>query len=982
MRVHRERILKLLPVVLLISLLFARPSLTAPLSRMVLTISPDQVVGQPLQGTGQIILLDSNNQFVTDYDLAANPISLTSTTGVLTPSLLSDTSLLSGGILSFLADSVTYTGLSGKIPVGASNGTISSSNVIVSFSGYDILKVFDFKGDPLTQVYQGLPTIIRAEVRNGGSLAAIANPSLRTYFVSGGGSIKVFFPPHSDGVIDTVSITDTATAAPGPDTLVLELDSRYQLNGNTYQVISVTKVPVTVLTPASIAFVDNSFKPDSAYAGTNFPISFQIVTTGFSGPIDSASALIQLVQDSGGGVVATLFDASPVAASYHNDTITYSGLVGRLDPAISLTPGWYRIGLSYRLISGGSVFTLTGIRPDSLYVLPQNGPSYEAGSLSPGHVAAGAETSFQFKLTVANGELEIEPGTATFSLAGTGFAATVNLVIPNNRLTSGENILSTENIFIPANQLNTNLQASMELHFRLPGAPTYLIYTTNFGGQQIGVEQQPVVQIVSVAVSAPNQPKVNTRQNFEIVAQIANLSTSVVDQVTLRLTSNGSSIDSLLKTVTQIPPSATDTVTFNVMAASQANIAEVFSVDVVSSDARVLPPVDNIAVVTIQNPAVLALTHEIVGVRSGFVTHGAQFTLVMGLTNLYRQGGITPASYHLSTGGVNLGVPPSDTVGLFSDRSPAAFTFTAPSADTTLNIEFSITQASIDQNTGQLAALSDSVFQFSVRVISGEAVLSASGKSTLSVPLVVGEKADLFSLRLANGSSPGASSMLLNSVSLRFSDRLGNLINIRNLFDLSRTGLYVAGDLVSTAVSSDNQLILTLAGMSIPPADSAELTFGAVALAFLDQGMGIRIDSSDIGAKFAGGPDSGQAVEIKPRVPGQPVFSALFSTSQNDFAASFMVQNNPWHPSTGPAQFAYHLDLPAALDFRIFTLTGEEVLEREIAAGMPQTTAGSHVIAWDGKNGDGDIVLNGIYIVSLRNLASGITARLKLAVIK
>ncbi len=549
-------------------------------------------------------------------------------------------------------------------------------------------------------------------------------------------------------------------------------------------------------------------------------------------------------------------------------------------------------------------------------------------------------------------------------------------------MVSGENILSTENIFIPANQLNTNLQASIEIHFRLSGAPTYLIYTTNFGGQQIAVQQQPVIQIVSVDVAAPNQPKVNTRQNFQIVTEIANLSTSTVDQVTLRLTSNGSSIDSMVKTAGPISPSATDTVTFTVMAAGQANIAEVFSVDVVSSDARVLPPVDNIAVVTIQNPAVLALTHEIVGAASGLVTYGAQFTLVMGLTNLYRQGGITPASYHLSSGGVDLGVPPEDTLGQFSDRSPASFSFTAPSIDTTLRIQFSITEASIDQNTASPAALSDSVFQFSVRVISGKAVLTAGGTPTRSVPLVVGERADLFLIHLANGSSPGASPMNLNSIALRFSDRLGNLLNIRNLFDLNQTGLYIGNQLASRAATSDNQLIMSFTGLSILPADTLDLIFRAVALAPLDQGMGIRIDSSGIAASFASGPDSGQPVDIKPPVAGQAVFSSLFATSQSDFAASFMVENNPWHPSSGQAQFAYNLAQPTALDFRIFTLTGEEVLSRIIPAGSPLSTIGSHTIGWDGRNGIGNMVLNGIYIVSLRNDVTGITARLKLAVIK
>ena len=110
--------------------------------------------------------------------------------------------------------------------------------------------------------------------------------------------------------------------------------------------------------------------------------------------------------------------------------------------------------------------------------------------------------------------------------------------------------------------------------------------------------------------------------------------------------------------------------------------------------------------------------------------------------------------------------------------------------------------------------------------------------------------------------------------------------------------------------------------------------------------------------------------------------STLFPTSQNDFANSFVVENNPWHPGAGEARFAYYLSEESGLEFRIFTITGEEVLSRIISEGSASTTIGSHIITWDGKNGAGDKVLDGIYVVSLRNVTTGTTARLKLAVLK
>ncbi|MFZ1685146.1 MAG: hypothetical protein WAU88_13610 [Candidatus Zixiibacteriota bacterium] len=937
-----------------------------------------------MQTTAQLILLDSTNALKTDYDLTVEPISLLIGTGTLNPSQLIDSTLFSGGIVNFLPSGVTYAGPSGKFPIHVTNGSVASSDVIVSFNGYDILKVFDFKGDPLTQVYQGLPTAIRAAVRNGGSLLASTNPSLKTYFSSGGGSIKAFFQPHNNGTIDTVTIIDTAFVTPGSDTLVLQLDSKYLIGGNTFTVSSLSKLPVTVLTPASIALVDRSFKPDSAYVATSFPMSFAVKTTGFSGPIDSATAVVKLYDSNSGLPAATLFDAPISFSSFTNDTIKYGGLVGKIDQSLALTPGWYPVHLAYRLISGGSVFTIPDQRVDSMYVLPQTGPSYVAGSLAPDHVAAGAEASFQFKLLVNNGGVEIEPGTAIFSLAGTGFAATVNIVIPGDFLAHGENILKSENIFVPGNQLDKILTATAELHFRLPGAATYLIYQTNFGGQSISVQQLPVVQIVRADMVAPNPPKINTRQAFEISAQIANLSSSPSDSLVLRLTSDGGSVDSQFVTVPQIPAMDTVTALFNVVAANQSNDVEVFSVDIVSADAQILPPQDNIALVTIQNPAVLVLTHDVVGTQGGFVSYGQQFSLVIGLSNLFRQGGITDASYILSTGGVDLGVPAVDTIGQLSDRSGLTFAFRAPSVDTTLRITFTITDPPLDLNTGLPASLTNTVYQFTLRVISGQSELAIGSTILRTVPIVINEQAELFSLNFSNGTSVGGSSIKVLTLSLRFSNRLGELINIHDMFDLSQTGLYSGDQLLTTATVLDNEMVLGVADDSlvIPAADNRSLTFRGLLRTELTQGLGIRLDSSSVDAVFVGGPNQGESAIVTPAVHGQAILSQLFAVSQSDFSTSFMVENNPWHPGSGEARFAYNLSQQTSLEFRILTLTGELVLEQKFPEGDPKTTSGSHILTWDGKNGGGDIVRDGVYIVMLRDVVTGVTSKLKLAVVK
>ena len=82
-------------------------------------------------------------------------------------------------------------------------------------------------------------------------------------------------------------------------------------------------------------------------------------------------------------------------------------------------------------------------------------------------------------------------------------------------------------------------------------------------------------------------------------------------------------------------------------------------------------------------------------------------------------------------------------------------------------------------------------------------------------------------------------------------------------------------------------------------------------------------------------------------------------------------------------QFAYFLDSPGRIEFRVFTLVGEEVFARDIPFGSPGTEVNSrHLISWDGRNNDGGMVLNGVYIAILKQPSSGQQATMKVAVLK
>jgi hypothetical protein len=65
---------------------------------------------------------------------------------------------------------------------------------------------------------------------------------------------------------------------------------------------------------------------------------------------------------------------------------------------------------------------------------------------------------------------------------------------------------------------------------------------------------------------------------------------------------------------------------------------------------------------------------------------------------------------------------------------------------------------------------------------------------------------------------------------------------------------------------------------------------------------------------------------------------------------------------------------------KIYTLSGELVYEESVPPGDARTTAGPHELEWNGRNGQGEIVRNGIYICVLN--AGGNSATFRIAVAK
>ena len=90
---------------------------------------------------------------------------------------------------------------------------------------------------------------------------------------------------------------------------------------------------------------------------------------------------------------------------------------------------------------------------------------------------------------------------------------------------------------------------------------------------------------------------------------------------------------------------------------------------------------------------------------------------------------------------------------------------------------------------------------------------------------------------------------------------------------------------------------------------------------------------------------------------------------------------NPFNPPNQPATIAWKITDNANVTLRVYTQTGKLVLLKEFASGGQGGQAGLNQFVWDGKNGKGEVVSSGGYIVMIEAPGTGVIRR-KIAVIR
>jgi len=115
------------------------------------------------------------------------------------------------------------------------------------------------------------------------------------------------------------------------------------------------------------------------------------------------------------------------------------------------------------------------------------------------------------------------------------------------------------------------------------------------------------------------------------------------------------------------------------------------------------------------------------------------------------------------------------------------------------------------------------------------------------------------------------------------------------------------------------------------------------------------------------------------RAGGGLPFAPLTSPELTLFAKAHGYPN-PFHAGREAVRLSYVLAQDASVHVGIYTLFGDLVRELSLQAGTTGGTRGLNEVAWDGRNGKGDLVSAGVYVARIEG--TGTTEQIKVGVLR
>ncbi len=609
-------------------------------------------------------------------------------------------------------------------------------------------------------------------------------------------------------------------------------------------------------------------------------------------------------------------------------------------------------------------------------------------SISPASASAGADVSFNFDLNlIGSFPVVIDGENSKLSITDGSTTGSARLEQDQYELVPGGNSLTSGPIFIPPSWKGKELTAYLHLVGREAGILN--VDTELEFAFPLTIEEVPGLQVLSLEVEAPNAPFINTGQRFALVAKIVNRSSmNINEQIYVRFTSDGQSIlpdQPIVAIIPNIIAHDTITLTPTVFADSMPNPAEQFSVEIERpSGVEVLPPIDDKTLIIIQEPASVDISPVVVDIPGTvpIIDFSERFKVKASFDNFHLlqvEGGSLALDY---SGPGDFGVTfpmvkPFDSIIIWE--------LTAPAADVISNLVLVWKEAPVDLNTGEPAKISEEPILIPFIVRESVTRLVARAEASLETrPLQRGVSGRLFDLSLGNATNDNRSTLKLNSILIELTDRDNNKIDARSVVDTDGFDFYVNGQPAGQARFVNDNLGYKFSEAIIYPGQELVLEMRLTPKAGTPfDYFNMFLNGSLISAEIIEGPRTGQSVPVNS--VGDQAFEVSLRKAiiAEDLGESFKNYPNPFDPTRTATEFRYFLETDSDVDIYIFTATGEEVRRLHLDIGGNGGAAGTNdQIYWDGRNGEGDVVLNGIYIALIEVASTGQKAKLKIAVVK
>ncbi len=240
-------------------------------------------------------------------------------------------------------------------------------------------------------------------------------------------------------------------------------------------------------------------------------------------------------------------------------------------------------------------------------------------------------------------------------------------------------------------------------------------------------------------------------------------------------------------------------------------------------------------------------------------------------------------------------------------------------------------------------------------------------------------------LELLNPAPPDAGDLVVDAITLHARDGGKGVTAMGALATELRA---YHGDVLWGATGAidrgDTTAVISAAhGFLLPPGRVDVLEIRLVLAAEPTQGsVAVGLDLDDVSARQPEG--ELVSVSVLPAA-GQvfPFWTATGSVAESDLEGSYSNFPNPFAAGREATTFVFALVDDATVDLRLYTPRGERV--RTLLDGVPLAAGLHQDVAWDGRNGNGDVVRNGVYIAEITvRSADGATTRLrrKVAVVR